>query len=444
MLKVALVGRPNVGKSSLFNLLGKQARALTGATPELTRDVQYADIAFEGHSYQFADTAGLQNEQEELPQRMTELSLRAAQNADVIAFVVDVREGLTPNDEFFARLVRKLNKPILLVANKAEKTRNPDSEFLKLGFGDPLMVSTTHNQGITEFLRTLKDYEHSEAHVEQTEDRKLRLTIIGRPNAGKSTFINALLGYDRLLTGPMAGVTRDAVETPFEFDGKNCLLIDTAGMRRKSRIDDHSIEKQSVSQGIDAISQSDVVLMILDASLGVEAQDLHLAAYAVEQKKVIIFVVNKMDAVADSKIALHEIKRRLTASFAQVKEPLIFPISALKKTGLKPVLKAAFEIFKTAQTRLTTAKLNTWLDQALGKNPPPLSRLKRPMAVKYMTQVSTFPPHFVIFVGGASKLPDSYLNYLKNSLKTHFGLEQVPIEISVKVQNNPYKDKLSV
>ncbi|MBN1783542.1 MAG: GTP-binding protein, partial [Alphaproteobacteria bacterium] len=287
--------------------------------------------------------------------------------------------------------------------------------------------------------KDLAKFAQKDVLEEGPKNDKLRLTVIGRPNAGKSTFINALIGKEKLLTGEMAGVTRDSIEVPFKYKEKECILIDTAGMRKKAKVTKTSIEGQSVSQAIDAVNQSNVVVMMIDALLGVEAQDLHLASYTFEQGKPLLFAVNKMDAAEDSKITLAEVKKRLGFSFAQIKEPIILPVSALKGKGLHQVMQTAFKLFEKSGTRLSTGKLNTWLDKALTKNPPPLSRLKRPMAIKYITQVDTFPPHFVIFVGGASDLPESYKNYLMNSLKSDFDLTETPVRFSVRTQKNPYQ-----
>lgn len=442
MLKVTILGRPNVGKSSLFNLLGKRARALTGDTAGLTRDTQSTLVEYDGRAFEFIDTAGLQKDKEMLAQKMTNLSMKTTDKADVIVFMVSARDGLLPWDIVFAKEIRQKNKPVILIANKAETMDDDEpilNEFLKLGFGKPLRISATHNKGISTLIKNLIKFAPKDIVEEAPKNDKLRLTVIGRPNAGKSTFINTLIGEEKLLTGEMAGVTRDSIEVPFTYKEQSCTLIDTAGMRKKSRVAKTSIEGQSVSQAIDAVNQSNVVVMMVDALLGVEAQDLHIANYAFEQGKPILFAVNKVDVVENKKTALADVKKRLGFSFAQIKDPIILPVSALKGKGLSQVMKKALALFEKTGTRLSTGKLNTWLDKALSKNPPPLSRLKRPMAIKYITQVETFPPHFVVFVGGASSLPESYKNYLMNSLKEAFKLEETPIRLSVRTQKNPYQ-----
>ncbi len=443
MLKVTILGRPNVGKSSLFNLLGKRARALTGATAGLTRDTQNAIIEYNGRSYDFIDTAGLQKEKIELSQKMTELSMKTIEQADVVVFLVDIRAGLTAWDSSFAKEIRKKGKPIILVANKAENVDENDpslGEFLKLGFGKPILISATHNMGITSLIKALSKFAPKDEVIKEKK-KQLRLTVIGRPNAGKSTFINTIIGEEKLLTGEMAGVTRDSIEVPFNYRGRECVLIDTAGMRKKAKVNKSSIEGQSVSQAIDAVNQSNVIVIMVDALLSVESQDLHIASYAFEQGKPIVFAVNKIDIAEDRKVALADVEKRLQFSFAQIKKPVVLGVSALKNKGLDRVMNMAFKLFEKAGTRLSTGKINTWLDKALAKNPPPLSRLRRPMAVKYITQVDIFPPHFVVFVGGASELPDSYKKYLMNSLTKHFDIEETPVRFSVRTQKNPYQKK---
>ncbi len=440
MLKITILGRPNVGKSSLFNLLGKRARALTGATAGLTRDSQNAIVEYNNKSYEFIDTAGLQKEKIELSQKMTELSLKTINEADVIIFLVDVREGLTAWDPVFAREIRKKNKPVILVANKSEnidKDSHVFGEFLKLGFGEPILVSATHNVGISSLMKALSKFSFEPAEKKEKKDQ-LRMTVIGRPNAGKSTFINTIIGEEKLLTGEIAGVTRDAIEVPFVYKHQECILIDTAGMRKKARVSKESIEGQSVSQGIDAVNRSNVVIIMIDALLGIENQDFKIAEYTFEQGKPIIFVVNKIDAVENRKKTLDSVEERLGFSFSQIKKPIVLGVSAIKNKGLDRAMNMAFKVFEKAGTRVSTGKLNTWLDKTLEKNPPPLSRLKRPMAIKYITQVDTFPPHFIIFVGGASALPDSYQSYLTNSLKKYFDIEETPVKISIRTQQNPF------
>ena len=443
-MKVALVGRPNVGKSSLFNLLSGRAHAITGATAGLTRDTQEATVVFEKQTYQFIDTAGLNKSGEELDLKMTSLSLNAAKEADLIGLIVDAREGLTPWDSAFAKELRKFGKPVFLIANKSETYSEETPvffDFLKLGLGEPILISATHNKGIKTLMKKIASYARKIASqpTELKNEDAFRMTVIGRPNAGKSTFINAIIGKEKLLTGAIAGLTRDSIEVPFTWDGNECILIDTAGMRRRSHIKAESIEKQSVSQAIDAVNRSHVVIIMVDSLVGLNAQDLKIAAYAHEKGKPLLFAVNKIDALKDKNVELTEVKGRLSESFGQIKEVIVLPISALKKQGIQKIMSFSFKLFEKSGQRISTGKLNTWLDKALAKNPPPLSKLGRSMAIKYITQTGIHPPHFVMFVGGASTPPDSYQRYLMNSLKEEFDFGDIPVKFTIRKQKNPFK-----
>jgi GTP-binding protein len=465
MKKVAIIGRPNVGKSTLFNRLSHGRRAIVSAVAGTTRDIRkYAVAETGGPGFVLMDTAGLEaGGRAALSSRMTALALSAAKEADIILFVVDARASVLPEDIRFAETVRKYGKRVILVANKAENRADFHAalgDMAALGFGEPIPVSAEHGQGSGALLDAVRreidammKQDSSEAALSDGElgeiieieeesaddphELSVRIAIVGRPNAGKSTLANVLLGEERMLTGSEAGLTRDAIDTDFKYRGRAVKLVDTAGLRKKNKVVEE-LEQMSTARAIEAVKNSDVAIVVVDAETGLDRQDLAIAEVAVNEGKGVAVAINKSDILKDKKAALAAARNRLETSFRQVKDIPILMISAAKKAGIDRLMAAAFELYDVGRQRVGTGRLNRWLEHATSKNPPPLSRLKRPMNVKYITQSAVKPPTFTLFVGGASVLPDNYARYLVNSLSEEFGFSKVPVRLKVKTSENPY------
>ena len=474
MIKVAIIGRPNVGKSTLFNRLTKRNIAIVHDSSGTTRDIkEYIVKAYDGFEFALLDTAGLERAPDgSIANRMTNKTLDAIEQADIIFFVIDGKTSVLPEDVDFAHTVKKYNKDVILVVNKSENMNNFKNnlgDFYKLGFGDPLPISAEHGQGMINLIDRLKSEitkmtpptpdedddldddelkdiieiaeDSAEDEIEEEEkDFRVRIAIIGRPNVGKSTLVNSLLGEDRMLTGNEAGLTRDAIDTDFTYRGRDVKLIDTAGLRKKNKVFEE-LERLSTARSIETIKNSDVCIIVVDAELGLDKQDLTIASYAVSEGKGLIIVLNKWDLIKNKREKLEEVKDKLEISFSQVKEIPVVCISALKSRGINEMMKEAFEIYDLSKQRITTGRLNKWLDRVVSLNPPPLSRLKRPMSIKYITQSATRPPTFTMFVGGASEIPENYKRYLINSLGETFGFNKIVIRLKTKTSKNPYKDK---
>lgn len=466
MKKVAIIGRPNVGKSTLFNRLARGRKALVSDVAGTTRDVrEEAVVEAGGPGFVLMDTAGLERGgRDSVASRTTERALRTAKEADLVLFVVDAKTSVVAEDLGFAEMIRKHGRRAILVANKAENMAEFNAnigDMMALGFGEPVPVSAEHNHGIgalREAVRreldeliepagpSLSSNEAAEIIMleEQAasapEDMSVRIAIVGRPNAGKSTLVNALLGEDRMLAGPEAGLTRDAIDTDFEYKGREVKLVDTAGLRKKNKIGEE-LERMSAARAIEAVKNSDVAIVVVDAETGLDKQDLAIAEVAAGEGKGVAFALNKIDAAKDKKAAMQAARDRLDASFRQVKEVPAMAVSAARGSGIDRLMAAAFELYDIRNQHVGTGRLNKWLERALAKNPPPLSRLKRPMSVKYITQSAVRPPTFTVFAGGASELPESYGRYLVNSLSDEFGFSKVPVRLKVKTSKNPYEPK---
>ncbi len=448
--QVIIIGRPNVGKSTLFNRLVGKKLALVDDQPGVTRDRRIGEAHLIGLDFAIVDTAGWEDEDPgSLPGRMraqTEVSLQGAQLA---LFVVDARAGITPLDEEIARWLRGQNASVVLVANKVEG-RAAESGLLEaygLGFGDPVAISAEHGEGMGDLFEALlphlEDLQQEEAAEEVDElSGPLKLAIVGRPNAGKSTLINRLLGEDRLLTGPEAGITRDAIAVDWQWtDPKSgetlpARLIDTAGMRKKARITD-KLEKLAVADARHAVDFAEVVVLLLDATLGLEHQDLKIASMALEEGRALIIAINKWDIAEDASGLFNGIRAALEDGLAQVRGVPLLAVSARTGKGLDDMMRAAFVIREAWSRRVSTGQLNRWFEHALEANPPPAPGGKR-IKLRFITQAKTRPPGFVLFGTRLDLLPESYRRYLVNGIRRELGFEAVPIRLTLRSSKNPF------
>lgn len=445
---VAIVGRPNVGKSTLFNRLVGKRLALVDDRPGVTRDRREGDARLHDLAFRVIDTAGYETEDEaSLPGRMRLQTEQAVAAADAAIFMIDARAGLTPLDEEIARWLRAADKPVILVANKAEGKAGDAGlyESFGLGLGEPVALSAEHGEGLADLFGALAplldgfaDAAPPEGAPEGEEDteRPLKLAIVGRPNAGKSTLINAMLGEDRMLTGPEAGITRDSIAVPWEWRGREVELIDTAGMRKRAKVKD-KLEKLSVADGLRAVDFAEVAVLMLDATLGLEAQDLRIADRVLEEGRALVIAINKWDIAEDRGDLEEGIARALGEGLAQVKDVPLVPISAKTGKGIDRLLQAAFDIREAWSRRVPTGALNRWLAEAIQATPPPAPKGRR-LKLRYLTQVKTRPPSFVVFGTRVGELPESYKRYLLNGIRREFGFEAVPLRLAVRAPKNPF------
>ncbi len=456
--KIAIVGRPNVGKSTLFNRLVGRKLAIVHNTPGVTRDWQEAPAHLFGHHFTAIDTAGLDDGKgDELARRMSVQSQRAIDLADLIWFVVDGKVSLQNEDRTIAKELRKSGKPIFLVINKCENKTGQDwAEFHRLGFDPMIPVSAEHGLGMDELAAYLEDYcpaqkpttekdewdEDTEA--EETEEkpagnRPVKLAIVGKPNAGKSTLINQMVGEERLLTGPEAGITRDAISVPFEWRGKKMELVDTAGLRKKAKVVE-KLEQMATADTINAINMAEVVLLVLDVSQGITRQDLTIADLAANEGRAVVVVINKWDLVRDKGETINSVKAIVAKSLPQIADVPIIYISALESKNLDKVFKAVFEVHGVWNKRISTGKFNSWLKKMVESYPPPMVKNKR-LKLRYGTQIKSRPPTFVLFCNGVYDMPDSYIRYLTNKMREEFDMPGTPIRIYLRQGENPYDQK---
>ena len=450
--QVIIIGRPNVGKSTLFNRLVGKKLALVDDQPGVTRDRRIGEAHLLGLDFTIVDTAGWEDEDENsLPGRMRQQTEAALEGADVALFVIDSRAGLTPLDEEIARHLRQQSVPVVLLANKAEG-RAGDGGFYEafaLGFGEPVAFSAEHGQGLADLFEALlphlDDKQPEEEEAVEDEDElagPLKLAIVGRPNAGKSTLINAILGENRLLTGPEAGITRDSIAVdwlwtdPKTSESREVRLIDTAGMRKKAQVIE-KLEKLAVADARHAIDFAEVVVLLLDATRGLEHQDLKIASMVLEEGRALIIAVNKWDVAEDASGLFNGIRGALDEGLAQVKGVPLLTVSARTGKGLDTLIGAAFEIREAWSKRVPTGLLNRWFDDALAANPPPAPGGKR-IKLRYITQAKTRPPGFVLFGTRLDQLPTSYQRYLINGIRRELGFEAVPIRLNLRSPKNPF------
>jgi len=436
---VVIAGRPNVGKSTLFNRLVGRRTALVADTPGVTRDRKEAEALLRGRHVRLVDTAGLEEAAPEtLAGRLRSGAETAVAQADLVLFVVDAREGLVPTDRHFAQWLRRQGRPVLLVANKAEG-RASDSAILEsyaLGLGDPIAVSAEHGEGIPALMTEIADRLPASEPTEAGDPTPLKLAVVGRPNAGKSTLINRLLGEERMITGPEPGLTRDAVATLLHDAEGPIELVDTAGLRRRARIE-APLEKLSVGAAIGALKLAEVVVLVVDATQGLHDQDLQIARLIEREGRACVLVLNKWDAVTDRGAARRAIGDRLESSLAQLKGLEVVTTSALTGSGMERLLPAIRRASAVWNKRLPTAELNRWFEIALERHQPPLVNGRR-LRLRYLTQAKARPPTFVAFGTRAEQIPEDYQRYLVNGLRETFDLPGTPIRLQLRGTKNPY------
>ena len=446
-LKVAIIGRPNVGKSTLFNRLAGRKLAIVHDKPGVTRDRKETEVKLQDLDLLIIDTAGYEYSNEDnLERRMWEQTKKAIDIADVCLFLYDARDGLQPYDEHFADILRKSHKPVVLLANKCEGKFQEDSRFeaYKLGLGEPIPFSAEHGLGMLDLYDALKKHYKEEEQAEDideeySKEKPIQLAIVGRPNVGKSTLVNALLQDDRMLTGPEAGVTRDSISLDWEWKGRKIKLVDTAGLRRHSRVSD-SLEKMSAASSKHAAFMAQVVVLVLDADAVLDKQDLTIASKVLDEGRALIIAVNKWD-IANRKEAIDKLNYKLKTSLTQAEGIPTVTISALKNEGLDKLMSAVLKVYERWNLRVPTAPLNKWFADMIEAYPPPLGKNKRRIKLRYITQIKSRPPSFVIFSSNPEGLPDSYLRYLTNNLRDTFNMGGIPLRISVRKTDNPYADK---
>lgn len=452
-LTLAIIGRPNVGKSSLFNRIAGRRIAIVHGTPGVTRDRKVADASFHGLSLRLIDTAGFEEaNKESLEGRMTAQTIAAMNEADVILFVIDARAGVTAGDEIIARTLHRAGKKVILAANKCEGRIDPAvlSDVFNLGFGEPLKLSAEHALGMEELAEALEPLApaptllEDEVALEETKNserddpsRPLKLALVGRPNVGKSSLFNQLLGEARAVTGPEAGLTRDAISAPWKIEDREVLLHDTAGLRKKARVAGETLEEMSVASALGAIRFADCVILVLDATQPFEKQDLAIADLIAREGRAIVFAVNKWDLREDKQGAISQLRESLDRLLPQVAGAELVAVSARTGQGLERLPSAILVADRAWNTRVSTAALNRFLEMALGRHAPPAIKGRR-VRIRYMTETKARPPTFALFGNQLDHLPEDYQRYLVNGLREAFALKGTPIRLLMRNTKNPY------
>jgi GTP-binding protein len=447
--KLAIVGRPNVGKSTLFNRLIGKRQALVDDLPGVTRDRREGSAHLGDLAFTAIDTAGLdQAAPASLAGRMQAQTQAAIAASDAVLFLVDARAGLTPVDRAFANLVRKSGKPAIVVANKSEGRAAAAGalEAFELGLGEPVAISAEHGEGLADLYEALRQAlpgataePHPRAAAADVEDAPIRLAVIGRPNTGKSTLVNRLIGEERLLTGPEAGITRDAIAVDLTWGGRRFRIHDTAGLRRRSRIEE-KLEKLSVADALNAVRFAEVVVVLLDAEHPFEEQDLRIADLVEREGRAVVIAFNKWDLVEKRSGATARLREEVDHWLPQIKGVSVVPVSGLTGAGLERLMQAVVEAHAVWNRRAPTSALNRWLAGVVAAHPPPAVSGRR-IRLDYVTQPKSRPPSFVLFCSRADAVPDDYRRYLVNSLRETFDLPGTPIRLTLREKSNPYAGK---
>ena len=442
-MRLAIVGRPNVGKSTLFNRLAGKKLAIVDDQPGVTRDRKFAVGRIGDIDLELIDTAGFEDVTDDsLESRMRQQTVTAIEEADVALFVIDARDGVTPMDEVFAELLRKHDKPVILAANKAESKASEIgvNEAFGLGLGEPVAISAEHGEGMADLYQALLAVwpEVDDEHEDEDGEKPIRIAIVGRPNAGKSTLVNKMIGEDRLLTGPEAGITRDAIPVDWTWEGRPVRLVDTAGLRRKAKVQE-KLEKLSTGDTIRAITCAEVVILVMDATHPFEIQDLQIADRVEREGRGLVYCLTKWDLIEDQGATLKELTEEAGRLLPQLRGSPVVALSAETGRHLDRLMPAVFKVHGDWSTKVKTRDLNDWLKMALERHPPPSVGGRR-VKPKYMAQIKARPPTFVMFATRADQLPDHYRRYLINSLRESFDMPGVPMRLTVKSNKNPYAE----
>lgn len=444
---VAIVGRPNVGKSTLFNRLVGKRLALVDDRPGVTRDRREGEASLLGLEFRVIDTAGFEDDDPaSLPGRMRAQTEAAVREADAALFMIDAREGLTPLDEEIARWLRVESTPVIVVANKAEARAGEAGVFdaYRLGFGDPIPLSAEHGEGVVDLFEALRPLVEREDEPEEEpgyalEDPTLKLAIVGRPNAGKSTLVNTMLGEERMITGPEAGITRDSITLDWDWHGKPVRLVDTAGLRKRAKVED-KLERLSAADTRRTIDFAEVVVLLLDATRGLEAQDLRIAAQVIEEGRVLIAALNKWDVAENGSALFNGVKAALLEGLSQLKDVPLLTVSGKTGKGIDTILRVAFELREAWSRRVGTGELNRWFASAIETNPPPAPSGNR-IKLRYITQIKSRPPTFVVFGNRTDALPESYRRYLVNAMRRDLKLGAIPLRLEFRGGRNPFEGR---